>query len=132
MKQALVEGAVRLPEPPMYEQGAGRINLPRSQAVLAAYSPRASLIPPAIDLTDCPYFWPYCTQPLYAFGLPVGLNATVVNGMGVTGRLAGAPTYTPSGAAGGLLHVSFAHSEVLWPWSGFLAVYVEVRVCVRA
>lgn len=130
LKQALVEGAVRLPELNMYEQGNGRINLPASQKILAAYKPRASVIPPAIDFTDCPYMWPYCSQPLYAFGLPVGFNATIVNGMAVTGQLVDPPVFKPTDEGGRALHVTFNYSEVIWPWSGYLAVYVQV--CVRA
>eukprot|EP00775_Hariotina_reticulata_P005633 gene5633-5872_t len=126
MKQALVEGAVRLPKLNMHEQGNGRINLPASQAILASYTPRASLIPKAIDLTDCPYFWPHCRQPLYAFALPVALNATVINGMGATGFFDGEPQYQGTDEGGKLLHVTFTHSDVLWPWSGYLAVYIEV------
>lgn len=126
LKQALVEGAVRLPDLNMYEQGNGRINLPNSQKILAAYEPRASVIPPAIDFTDCPYMWPYCTQPLYAFGLPVAFNATIVNGMAVTAQLADPPVFKATDEGGRLLHVTFKYSEVIWPWSGYLAVFVEV------
>jgi membrane-bound transcription factor site-1 protease len=128
LKQALVEGAVRLPDINIYEQGNGRINLPASQKVLAAYSPRASVIPPAIDFTDCPYMWPYCTQPLYAFGLPVAFNATIVNGMAVTAQLVDPPVFKATDEGGRLLHVTFKHSEIIWPWSGYLAVFVEVSV----
>jgi hypothetical protein len=127
LKQALVEGAVRLPDLNMYEQGNGRINLPNSQKVLAEYSPRASIIPPAIDFTDCPYMWPYCTQPLYAFGLPVAFNATIVNGMAVTGSLVDPPVFKPTDEGGRLLHVNCQYSEVIWPWAGYLAIFVEVR-----
>jgi membrane-bound transcription factor site-1 protease len=127
LKQALVEGAVRLPGFNMFEQGNGRINLPASQKVLAAYTPRASAIPPAIDFTDCPYMWPYCTQPLYAFGLPVAVNATIVNGMAVTAQLVDPPVFTATDEGGKLLHVTFQYSNVIWPWSGYLAVFIEVR-----
>lgn len=127
LKQALVEGAVRLPDLNMYEQGNGRINLPASAQVLAAYSPRASIIPPAIDFTDCPYMWPYCTQPLYAFGLPVAFNATIVNGMAVTAQLKAPPVFRATDEGGRLLHVTFQYSDIIWPWSGYLAVFVEVR-----
>jgi membrane-bound transcription factor site-1 protease len=126
MKQALVEGAVRLPQLNMHEQGNGRINLPRSQAILANYTPRASLIPPAIHLADCPYMWPHCKQPLYAHALPVVLNATVVNGMANTGYFEGPPVYEGLDEGGKMLHVTFQYSDVLWPWSGYLAVYLQV------
>lgn len=118
---------MRLPDLNMYEQGNGRINLPASAQVLAAYSPRASIIPPAIDFTDCPYMWPYCTQPLYAFGLPVAFNATIVNGMAVTAQLKAPPVFKATDDGGRLLHVTFQYSDIIWPWSGYLAVFVEVR-----
>ncbi|WIA28903.1 hypothetical protein OEZ86_011427 [Tetradesmus obliquus] len=132
MKQALVEGAFRLPQLNMHEQGNGRINLPASQAILANYTPRASLIPPAIHLADCPYMWPHCKQPLYAHALPVVLNATVVNGMANTGYFAGPPVYEGLDEGGKMLHVTFQYSEVLWPWSGYLAVYVQVSPAAEA
>lgn len=127
MKQALIEGAQRLPKLNIHEQGHGLVDLAASQAVLASYQPRASLAPAKLDFTDCPYMWPYCRQPVYAFGMPLAFNATVLNGMAATGEFAGPPEFVPSDAGGRLLAVSFAHSEVLWPWSGALAVFVEVR-----
>eukprot|EP00955_Chlamydomonas_euryale_P048609 354031-Chlamydomonas_euryale.AAC.5 len=65
------------------------MDLEASARVLAAYSPRASAIPAALDMADCPYFWPYCAQPLYAGALPVVVNVTLLNGMGVVGWLEG-------------------------------------------
>lgn len=56
------------------------------QEILASYKPRASVVPLALNLTDCPYAWPFCRQPLYAGAMPVIFNATVLNGMGLTGR----------------------------------------------
>lgn len=126
MKQALVEGAERLPDLNIFEQGAGRVSLAASEAVLASYSPRASLVPARLDLADCPYMWPYCRQPLRAFGLPVAINATVLNGLGATGRFKGVPRFEARDDGGRLLRVTFEHSDVLWPWSGFLAIYIEV------
>lgn len=127
MKQALVEGAARLGPLNQLEQGSGRVDLAASYKVLANYTPRASLHPGALDFTDCPYMWPHCRQPLYAFAQPLVYNATILNGMGVIGKLVGTPTFEPSDEGGKLLHVTFAASEVLWPWTGALAVYVEVR-----
>lgn len=126
MKQALVEGAERLPGMNMFEQGNGRVTLAAAEAVLASYAPRASLVPAKLDFTDCPYAWPYCRQGVYAFGLPLAFNATILNGMGATGRLAGPPVFEAADEGGRLLSVTFTWSEVLWPWSGFLGVFVEV------
>lgn len=86
MKQALVEGAVPIPGIPMYEQGQGKLNLINSMTILQSYKPKASIVPKALDFTDCPYMWPFCTQPIYANALPLIFNATVLNAMALTGE----------------------------------------------
>jgi len=128
MKQALVEGTERLADSNLYEQGNGKINLEKAEAILKDYSPRASLVPGNLDFTNCPYMWPYCRQPVYAFGMPLAFNATVLNALGVTGRFAGDPVFEPSDEGGRLLGVSFSHSDVLWPWSGYLGIFMEVCI----
>ena len=35
--------------------------------------------------------------------------------------------FTPANEGGQLLDIRFEHSDQLWPWSGFLALYVRVR-----
>lgn len=47
----------------------------------------SSLSPSYIDLTECPYMWPYCSQPIYYGGMPTIVNVTILNGMGVTGKI---------------------------------------------
>ncbi len=49
----------------------GKLNLVHSQAVLAAYEPRASMVPASLDLTASPFMWPFAKQPLYAHAMPV-------------------------------------------------------------
>lgn len=60
----------------------------RAQEILQAYEPRASVVPAALHFADCPYMWPFCAQPLYAGAMPLMFNATVLNGMGLTGARA--------------------------------------------
>ena len=36
-----------------------------------------SASPSYIDLTECPYMWPYCTQPIYYGGMPVIVNVSM-------------------------------------------------------
>lgn len=128
MKQALVEGATRLSSAHMYEQGAGKLNLLKSAEILKTYEPRASVVPGAFDLTDCPYAWPHCKQGIYASMMPLMLNATIVNGLGTHGEIVRAPIFIPSeDDFGSLLDVRFAFSETLWPYSGYLALYVRVK-----
>ncbi|XP_039143352.1 subtilisin-like protease SBT6.1 [Dioscorea cayenensis subsp. rotundata] len=127
MKQALVEGATKLSGPNIYEQGAGRLNLLASYEILKTYQPRASIFPNSLDYTDCPYFWPFCRQPLYAGAMPVIFNATIINGMGVVGFVESPPTWHPVDEVGNLLSIHFTYSDVIWPWTGFLALHMQIR-----
>ena len=177
MKQALIEGATRVANAGIHEAGAGLIDLHKSAAFLQDYQPRASLFPASLDLTaeDCPYMWPYCASPVNPGRMPLMINASVINGMGVVGHFSKArdsrdwveghinattslsvsaaaqarylrgelgaavcalrlphhisptqpPTFTPT--SGPPLQVSFEYSESIWPWSGWLSVYIEVE-----
>ena len=78
---------MRLVDANMFEQGFGKLDLVEAYHVLDRYKPQASLIPSYIDLTESPYFWPYCSQPLYYSGLSVTVNVTIINGMAVTGLI---------------------------------------------
>lgn len=127
MKQALMASARRLPGVNMFEQGHGKLDLVKAYQVLSKYKPQASLSPPYIDLSECQYMWPYCSQPLYHGAMPTIVNVTILNGMGVSGRIVAPPVwhpYTPQ--FGHHLSVAFTYSEVLWPWSGHLAVWITV------
>ncbi|XWS17268.1 hypothetical protein CRYUN_Cryun33cG0053100 [Craigia yunnanensis] len=127
IKQALVEGAAKLAGPNMYEQGAGRVDLLESYEILKSYQPRASIFPSVLDYTDCPYSWPFCCQPLYAGAMPVIFNATVLNGMGIIGYVQSPPTWHPSDEEGNLLSIHFTYSEVIWPWTGYLALHMQIK-----
>lgn len=80
MKQALMSSARRLPGVGIFEQGAGKLDLLKAYQVLTTYTPQATLSPSYVDMTECQYFWPYCTQPLYFGGMPSIVNVTVLNG----------------------------------------------------
>lgn len=86
MKQALIEGATRLTDNNMFEQGHGKLNLLKSMKILSEYVPRVTLSPSYLDFTE-DYMWPYNTQSLFYTSLPVIVNVTILNGMGVTGTL---------------------------------------------
>ena len=36
-----------------------------------------SLYPSYIDLTECPYMWPYCSQPIYYGAMPIIANVSM-------------------------------------------------------
>ncbi|EPY81783.1 membrane-bound transcription factor site-1 protease preproprotein [Camelus ferus] len=127
MKQALIASARRLPGVNMFEQGHGKLDLLRAYQVLSSYKPQASLSPGYIDLTECPYMWPYCSQPIYYGGMPTIVNVTILNGMGVTGRIVDKPEWQPYLPQNGdNIEVAFSYSSVLWPWSGYLAISISV------
>ncbi|KAK6149331.1 hypothetical protein DH2020_016856 [Rehmannia glutinosa] len=108
MKQALVEGASKLSGPNMYEQGAGRVDF-------------------VLDYMDCPYSWPFCRQPLYAGAMPVMFNVTILNGMGVIGYVERPPVWLPFSEEGNLLSIHFTYADVIWPWTGYLALHMQIK-----
>ncbi|XP_035792617.1 membrane-bound transcription factor site-1 protease-like isoform X2 [Anopheles albimanus] len=132
MKQALIEGAQRLQDNNMFEQGHGKLNILRSMKLLSMYKPKVTLSPAYLDFTE-DYQWPYTTQSLYYSAMPVIANVTILNGMGVSGRVLGRPTWHPySNEHGHLLNVSVSYSDQLWPWSGWMAVHIGVNEAGRA
>lgn len=130
MKQALIEAAERLDSTNgggnIFEQGFGQLNLLDSFEILQNYVPRASLVPAALDFTDCPYMWPFCSQPLFASAMPIIFNVTILNGMGVSGRVSSPPKWNP-GLNGDRLLINTDTSPVLWPYSGQLGLRISVR-----
>lgn len=130
MKQALIEGASRLANNNMFEQGHGKLNILKSMKILSEYTPRVTLSPAYLDFTE-EYMWPYNSQSLFHTSLPVIVNVTILNGMGVTGKFVNQPTWHPYAALNGnLLNVSMTYSEVLWPWSGWLAIKIGKVIIV--
>ncbi|XP_014489170.1 PREDICTED: membrane-bound transcription factor site-1 protease [Dinoponera quadriceps] len=127
MKQALLGSARRLPGIGMFEQGAGKLDLLRAFQFLQSYTPIVTLSPSYIDLTECQYMWPYCTQAVYHTGMPTIVNVTIINGLGVSGHVVNL-TWHPyvSDGNGQHIDVAFTYSDVLWPWSGWLAVAITV------
>jgi len=70
--------------------------------------------------------WPFCTQEIYFNAMPLIINTTILNGMGLTGALEGPPRFIPD-VSGEILQLSFEWSRVLWPWTGYLAVIIQVN-----
>ena len=81
-------------------------------------------------------------QAVYHGAMPFMFNATIVNGMGLTGWLESPPVWKPSGGdmsasngdvsasngdLGAHVDVRFEFSDVLWPYSGYLAFYTRVK-----
>lgn len=80
-----------------------------------------------IDLTECQYMWPYCTQAIYHTGMPTIVNITIINGLGVAGNIVNLTWHPYVGTGNGeRIDVAMTYSDVLWPWSGWLAVAITV------
>ncbi|XP_072764123.1 membrane-bound transcription factor site-1 protease [Anoplolepis gracilipes] len=127
MKQALLSSARRLPGIGMFEQGAGKLDLLRAFRFLQSYTPIVTLNPSYIDLTECQYMWPYCTQAMYHTGMPTIVNITIINGLGVAGNVVNLTWHPYIGNGNGeRIDVAMTYSDVLWPWSGWLAVAITV------
>ncbi|KAL7294624.1 hypothetical protein TKK_0011928 [Trichogramma kaykai] len=128
VKQALMETATKLPNIGMFEQGAGRLDLLSAYNYLNSYVPKVTLSPSYIDLTECQYMWPYCTQAMYHTGMPTIINVTITNGLDVFGRVKYA-TWHPhayNADSDENIQVTLTYSEHLWPWSGWLAVAITI------
>ena len=111
----------------MFEQGSGLLNLQKGYELVQKAVPRPSLHPSTVDWTDCTYTWPYCTQPMYANAIPIILNLTILNGLGPSGRIIGSPTFKFKNENDAKhLHVEFTHSDVIWPYHGYLGVHMTV------
>ena len=137
LKQALTVGARRVKAANVFEQGAGKLDLLAAFDHLSEQRPHVSAIPASLDLTDCPYMWPYCTQELYHTGMPTLLNVTLLNSISVASTIVDPPTFTASvsslvPSSSSLLSLSFLYSQPLWPWSGFLAIELTVQSDVAA
>ena len=111
----------------MFEQGHGKLDLLRAYQTLSNYKAHVSLSPSYLDMTECPYMWPYCSQPLYYGARPLLVNVTILNGMAVSGWIKGKPLWQPyMQYNGSFLEVSFLYPSRLWPWSGYITVMVGV------
>ena len=130
IKQILLESAQRVHHANIFEQGAGKLNLVKSFDLLKDYiekaKPKATFYPSELDLTACPYMWPFCSQPHYYSGMPLVFNVTVLNAMSASGRVIGEPYFEP-GKYGEILDVKFTYPRVMWPYSGWLGVHITVN-----
>lgn len=79
IKQSLMSSASRLIDKSanMFEQGHGKLDLLKAYQALKSYTPHASLSPSYLDMTECLYMWPYCSQPLYHGARPLIVNVTI-------------------------------------------------------
>lgn len=126
VKQALIEGASRLNDNNMFEQGHGKLNILKSIKILSEYQPKVSLSPSHLDMTD-DYMFPYNTQSIFYTMQPMIVNITILNGIAVTGRVAEVQWYPYQNENGNLLNVSISYSDVLWPWSGWISLHITVN-----
>ena len=142
LKQALTVGAKPVRGANIFEQGAGKLDLLAAFDHLASHLPHVSAIPAVLDLTACPYMWPYCSQELYYSSVPVLINVTLLNSISVSSIILDPPTFTitsptsPLNSSSSssssthpvppLLSISFLYSQPLWPWSGYLSLQLTV------
>lgn len=47
--------------------------------------------------------------------------------MGVVGYISGSPMWEPFDEVGNLLSIHFKYSDVIWPWTGFLALHMQIK-----
>lgn len=126
MKQVLIEGAERLLDNNMFEQGHGKLDILKSMQLLLTYEPKITLSPEYLDTTES-YMWPYSSQPIYHGSMPIIVNVTVLNGIAVMGVIKDAPIWHPhTDKHGNVLNVAVSYSASLWPWSGWMSVHIGI------
>ena len=137
LKQLLMESVVRLPTnypnaPGIFEQGEGALSLENAFQLLtddkSPFEPHASIVPAKLDLTDCPYMWPYCTQGLYYSSVPLILNLTILNSQSVSSFIPDSPKFHPADdISKSSLHFRYTFPESFWPWSGWFGIHVTIK-----
>ena len=120
VRQCLNEASTSIKDS-MWAQGFGRIDSLKAVQCAETYVPRVTLVPPSFDLVkDCPYLSPLCDQPLIKGGLPIRFNVTVLNGLGVLGKV------TDLQWAGSTsVKVEAQYPVTLWPFAGAFAVQIK-------
>jgi len=125
LKQVLVESAETNANLRLFEQGNGAVDLKSAYQAMQSYSKHVSAVPGALDFTECPHLWPFCRQPLYYSSEPYIFNLTLLNPFSVVGYIEEAPTFEITSAdSENMVRVEFEYSERLWPWCGWLAMYI--------
>lgn len=154
MKQILAQSSTKVNNANLFEQGIGRIDVMKAYNLLKkefedyflykrqlqdnsadpstledSNWPRAMFHPSNLDLTDCPYMWPYCAQPLYYSQMPIIVNVTILNGISLYGYIDSSTIeYVPVEASHkDILNVEFSYNTILFPWTGHLGVKISVN-----
>ena len=153
IKQILMNTASKLLKPSVFEQGAGILNISAAYKYLKTFEPHASLHPPHVSnlAQDCPYQWPWCTQSIYFGAQPFLANFTLLNSMGLRGKVKSIdwieclghdrvhcnrksynakkdpniPNLFQVDSSIFTIHVD--HSEMIWPWTGYVGVSIAVK-----
>lgn len=107
-KQVLIESSKRVKNYNIFETGAGTIDLENALSTLRKnIRGVVTTYPSSLNFTreDCPYFWPYCRQPIYRGGMPIIANVTVLNSASQMGRIESPPRWIPQHASEDVLDV---------------------------
>eukprot|EP00002_Diphylleia_rotans_P029694 TRINITY_DN6060_c0_g1_i3.p1 TRINITY_DN6060_c0_g1~~TRINITY_DN6060_c0_g1_i3.p1 ORF type:complete len:957 (-),score=176.57 TRINITY_DN6060_c0_g1_i3:105-2975(-) len=126
VKQILTQSADLVANGNLFEQGAGHMNLMKAFQLLKEYYPRLTIHPSRIDFLECDYMWPYCAQPLYFSGLPIMVNATIINSRNVFKGVRKPVVWIPI-SNGHHLHVDVQVVEQVTPWTMSLALFISVK-----
>ena len=120
VRQCLNEASTSTSES-MWAQGFGRIDPLQAVQCAETYTPRVTLVPDSFNLVkDCPYLSPLCDQPLVRGCLPISLNVTVLNGLGVLGYVSDLQW---SGSTS--VKVEAQYPVTLWPFAGALPCQIS-------
>jgi len=153
IKQILMSSSSKLKLSSIFEQGAGIMNITSAYEYLKTFEPHASLHPPHVSnlVEDCPYMWPWCTQSIYIGAQPFLANFTLLNSIGLRGKVesvewiecvgrdrrqctsstyhaikhSSIPNLLRIETSTFIIHID--HNDVIWPWTGYIGVSIAAK-----
>ncbi|OAF69513.1 hypothetical protein A3Q56_02734 [Intoshia linei] len=124
-KQLLISSAKKLDNYSMFEQGAGLVVPNQVIDALLTMEPHISAFPNIIDWLGCPYYWPFCSQPLYYSSQTVIVNITIINSISIKSKIY---NYDVKNVQNGqYLDVKVKHSSEIYPYFGYLSMEIQIN-----
>ncbi|EGG19252.1 membrane-bound transcription factor peptidase [Cavenderia fasciculata] len=124
----------------LLEQGGGVLDVVNAHRILSkrlsskkeADRKKFTVHPPAISFgsEECPYFWPYCAQPLYYGALPTVVNVSLYGSETKTYKVKSVE-WLPDNTAYNPVGIDSSHAEMVGA-TGHIGLHIFVHTAVRS
>ena len=160
MKQILIDSATDMKTASVFEVGGGVLNVDHAMIIADTFVPHVSMFPDYMSnfIELNPHMWPYCNQRLFYNSMPLIFNFTILNSVSVKGKIVSVQFYEESKLRktrelsffdtgevdvtsvrspyfvlnADILSLKLQYSNVIFPFSGFIAVAFSVREANKA